>query len=277
MSLDQPRLSIWCKIRRGLIEVVPLSITIARETKGKTAYVRLFMEYVLIAPPLCIFYLAKTNLLQFVAMFVTSFVSLHSFYEIFYLLNDTWTVKREDYPAERDYVKEVNVYATMIMRALYFIIASLLLATFMDVPLLRLVVSTSILTLSLLIHNLQRSTLRRIATYPSLRIFRVLYIPITLLGINSYEVKIILIVLLPLIFTETVGYYWYLSTKAGKKIPIIPAPAYFWYGSFLLVQIPWVWPHISCLTGNLTIFLLSLLKNLVISMKLEHDAQNSIR
>lgn len=237
-----------------LVNLSPLAITLARLSNVRLALLRLFVDYVLLVP--AVYFLSNLRITNFLVIFGTLFVMLHSLYEVIYILNDLWTVRYEYYPTKRSYVRILNAPIAVGIRIFYFI-----LLTFLMDKLVSLLTSTSLLLLIALMHNLQRNNLMRTPTSIAVRLIRFLFIPMIMFDLNPAKIQVILVILLPYVLAHSVESYGYRLNKAGITIPD-NVPTYYWFGIFIPIQLVLTNWNIACLSGNILLMILSFLKHI---------------
>jgi len=204
---------------------------------------------------------------------IIGFVTLYLIYEIWYVVNDFVSVKREFAPTHRGRGISLNVYVFIVVRFTMFIVIVLLfhlLLLSQQVEYLSpkdfsfLYIVCGIFAVGLL-HNFNRNNLTRNVSHATMRILRFSYPAVYVDGLGTLPACII--ALLPLTILDEISYIVYQLNKVyykevGKTITLPRAPLLLHYLAVLPLQImalsainmPWY------ILGNVLLVLASLIK-----------------
>jgi len=202
---------------------------------------------------------------------ILSFVTLYLIYEIWYVVNDFVSVKREVAPTHRAKDISLNVYAFIILRSVMFIIIALLLLNQRvqdlsprDLSFLYIVMCIFVVGM---FHNFNPNNLTRNVSHATMRILRFSYPAVYVGGLGTLPACII--ALMPLIILDEISYIVYQLNKVfcretNKTIKLPRAPLLFHLSAILPLQImaliaikmPWY------IFGNVVLILFSLIRRL---------------
>jgi len=182
-------------------------------------------------------------------------------YEILYLYNDIVTIRWEDKPTLRNYVRSLSIRLAILTRLIYIFILSLILIYIFYIDPRSIMISIVLLLQASLIHNLIKIKSKRIYSYTAMRITRILFAPnIILFPHFEYLSKLIVVTLPNLVWDIVGGRDAYIRKyNASISLPETRMSWYIIYGIFLPPQLVMLNFDYRLLAGNIFIITLSLL------------------
>ena len=244
---------------------LPMGLTAYRYSSWRLAIRMYLIEWILIIPPV-VSHIAihdVISLIDFIATFALLYILLISIYELQYVINDLLFSKYEDRPTLRFY--PVSIWTLVLSRIISIVlyIAILLLSSLYGIESIQIcnvTISLSLLVFAFLVHNIQKIKLKRILTFSLIRIVRLLFVPVALLG--SSIIPEIVLITLPYVFIEVIEGFRYNLSKYGITTPPIQYRWYYIYGLFLPLQYVAL-RRIEPLSGVILLFTASLVKNTI--------------
>lgn len=202
---------------------------------------------------------------------ILGFILLYTVYEMLYLINDFFAVKRESIPTLRASHLTLNPYIFIVMRTLLTIgllILSLILdkTTYID----KYVMLALIIAVGLL-HNSLKNKFARSITHASLRILRFSFPTCYTMGLN--HLPAMFISLFPIVLRDEISYYTYnLSKLIGsnfKHYQELRIPLYITLATYMPLQVVLLKElnSLPFILGNVSLCILSLMSNVKRSYK----------
>lgn len=153
-----------------------------------------FRDAIIFFPAL--FFILQQDFFTYMLNFSLLYVACYSLYEIGYLWNDCVTVKKEDKPKFRPYTQLINWKNAILIR---IIILFILLYYYWNTT---LIVSISLLTFAMTIHNSLHKNSDRILTTGFERLVKTLFVPIAMIGVNYHKLYPCLVLALPILAVD---------------------------------------------------------------------------
>lgn len=229
-------------------------------------FLRSLTEFTLTLPP--IYFLSKMPIQTVIAIFALTYIAMISLYESLYLFNDVIAVRWEDVPSMRFYIRKVPIRGAVLIRFVYIALVAVALIYFFSLNLMGLFIASLLLVFYLLVHNSIKVKAKRVHSFASVRLSRILFAGVAMLYPRLDVLSKVFVVVLPYIVSELVSARDYHIKRYTKnfalKLPDPNLPDYIKYSLFLPLQLTILGVEdVKLLLGNFIIIVISALRALI--------------
>jgi len=195
----------------------------------------LVFEWFIIGTPAWWFYTHGTleHTPAFMFLYLLALLTLNAIYEIGYIVNDVYAVKREDHPTLRPEAKRIDPPIAITARLATALASTYALVEFGGTSPYNVAAAAALLAYAIALHNSVKVKAWRIHTFTLLRVSKYIFAPLIVLG-DLYQSLLVLLATLPVIVSMMTEWYMKRTIREyglGNPSSMANAPRYLVYGA----------------------------------------------